>query len=62
MHMAVTAQAAHNLKLTASCCLPPHVAPAATAAEVLKAVAEKQGWHPVDSLLRLEGKWEPESR
>ena len=28
----------------------------ATAAEVLKTIAEKQGWQPVDTLLRLEGR------
>lgn len=27
----------------------------ATVAEVLKEVAEKQGWQPTDTLLRLEG-------
>lgn len=39
----------------ACCVYAPAAAPAATAAEVLKAVAEKQGWQAVDSLLRLEG-------
>lgn len=30
---------------------------AATVGDLLKAVAEKQGWQPTDSLLRLEGGW-----
>ena len=34
---------------------PAIPAAAATAADLLKAVAEKQGWQPTDSLLRLEG-------
>ncbi|GAB4815961.1 hypothetical protein N2152v2_003007 [Parachlorella kessleri] len=34
----------------------------ATAAEVLKTIAEKQGWQPVDTLQRLEGFSDPWER
>ncbi|KAL4430375.1 hypothetical protein ABPG77_002181 [Micractinium sp. CCAP 211/92] len=38
------------------------VAPEATAEEVLKTVAEKEGWQPADTLLRLEGFNDPWER
>ena len=40
-----------------ACTAPACPTPAATAADVLTAGAEKQGWQPADSLLRLEGEW-----